>query len=75
MSAAWSLSGIGRSNEAPEAVVETESTLGRIGELLELSGAASNDPEGDPLSFEWRLVSIPRASTLELFEDQVNSHT
>ena len=62
------LSGIGRSNEAPEAVVETESTLGRIGELLELSGAASNDPEGDPLSFEWRFVSIPRASTLELFE-------
>ena len=68
VSAAWSLSGIGRSNEAPEAVVETESTLGRIGELLELSGAASNDPEGDPLSFEWRFVSIPRASTLELFE-------
>ena len=68
VSAAWSLSGIGRSNEAPEAVVETESTLGQIGELLELSGAASNDPEGDPLSFEWRFVSIPQASTLELFE-------
>ena len=44
----------------------TESTLGRIGELFELSGAASNDPEGDPLSFG-ALVSI-LISTLELFE-------
>ena len=68
VSSTWQLSGIGRENLAPDAVIETESTLGRIGELLELSGEASVDPEGDLLQYEWRFVSIPRASTLELFE-------
>ena len=70
VSSTWELSGIGRENVAPEADITTATTLGRIGELLELSGEASTDPEGDPLQFEWSFVSIPRASTLELYDAQ-----
>ena len=68
VSSTWELSGVGRENALPEAVIEADTTLGRIGELIELSGEASSDPEGDPLQFEWSFVSIPRASTLDLYD-------
>lgn len=68
VSASWSLSGTGRSNEPPVATIEASPTSTQTGELLELSGQASVDPEGDPLRYEWSFISIPRSSTLELFE-------
>lgn len=68
VSAIWNLSGTGRSNEPPTAMIQTDLTAAQTGELLELSGQTSFDPEGDPLQFEWSFVSIPRSSTLELFE-------
>ena len=68
VSATWALSGVGRPNTPPEADIQTESNLGRIGELIELSGEGSMDPEGDPLQFKWSFISIPRASTLELYD-------
>lgn len=68
VSSTWELTGIGRDNSAPEAVIETETTLGRIGELLALSGEGSLDPEGDPLRYDWSFIAIPRASTLELYD-------
>jgi hypothetical protein len=47
-------------NEAPIAAVED--TTARVGELAELSGRASADPEGQPLSFRWSLRSRPSGS-------------
>jgi len=35
-----------------------------VGSPLALDGGASTDPNGDPLTFSWRFVSMPLASTL-----------
>ena len=38
----------------------------QLGAVVVLDGAASNDPDGDALSYRWSLVSLPTASTATL---------
>ena len=35
---------------------------GAVGETVQLNGSASSDVDGDPLSFQWNLMSRPRGS-------------
>jgi VCBS repeat-containing protein len=37
-----------------------------LNETVTLNGAGSSDPDGDPLTFSWRLVSLPAGSTATL---------
>lgn len=52
-------------NEPPIADAGVDSTA-TIGELVNLDGSGSSDPNGDPLSFRWSLVSVPTGSSASL---------
>jgi len=49
-------------NLAPTAQIEVDSTLVVAGETVILDGSSSFDPEDDPLSYDWSLVSAPDGS-------------
>lgn len=49
-------------NQAPTAVIMGPTQVD-IGEAARLDGAGSFDPEGDPLSYAWRIVTQPATST------------
>ncbi|HVO29876.1 MAG TPA: S8 family serine peptidase [bacterium] len=54
----------GATNASP--VARTNAPITAIpGLAVTLSAAASTDPDGDPLSFAWRLVSAPTGSTAQ----------
>jgi len=44
---------VGSGNRSPEAVILADPTSGPVGMGVQFSGAASADPDGDSLSFEW----------------------
>ncbi|WP_284216524.1 PKD domain-containing protein, partial [Agaribacter marinus] len=52
-------------NQAPIAAAGEDQTI-ELGNIANLSGIASNDPDDSPtpLSFEWRFVSVPAGSSL-----------
>ena len=50
-------------NQVPEAYGEARRALGRSAHIL-LNGSASQDPDGDTLSYRWSFTSRPASSTL-----------
>lgn len=68
----WNLEVFGKDqNEAPTANAGADQISG-VGNKVELDGTASNDPEGDPLTFEWKFKSIPDGSTTQLSDPKSN---
>lgn len=52
-------------NRAPVANAGADTTV-RVGERAALSGSESSDPDGDPLTYRWRLASRPAGSVAVL---------
>jgi hypothetical protein len=56
---------VSASNLAPTAHAGSD-RLVIVGEVAELDGSASSDPEGDSLTFDWSLLSAPQGSTANI---------
>lgn len=54
-----------RPNDAPTADAGTDQTV-YVGTTVTLNGTGSSDPENDPLSYTWRLVTKPSGSVASL---------
>lgn len=52
---------ISTQNSAPVAIIDGPPSV-HFGATVPLTGARSNDPDGDPLSFNWSLLSAPQGS-------------
>ena len=52
-------------NQPPIANAGPDQTV-TVGTLVTLDGGRSSDPDGDPITFEWRFVSTPEGSAAEL---------
>ena len=55
--------GEGGPNNAPVALAGLDSSA-TVGQVASVDGGASFDPDGDPLTHAWALVSVPAGSTL-----------
>lgn len=53
--------GCGQANQAPTAMINAPA-MGRVGQTLTLDGTGSADPEGDMLTYRWRVASAPANS-------------
>ncbi|BFU94326.1 MAG: hypothetical protein NTNFB02_10480 [Nitrospira sp.] len=53
-------------NEPPVAKAGPDQTGKALGSLITLNGSASSDPNGDPLTYNWTLVSKPAGSGADL---------
>jgi PKD repeat protein len=51
---------------APIAVAKAAKTTATVGDLVELDGSRSSDPEGLPLSFHWDFLEVPVGSSASL---------
>lgn len=60
---------ISTTNSAPVADAGTNRTVDP-GEAIVLDGAASHDADGDPLAFNWSLLSVPPGSATALIDPQ-----
>ena len=54
-----------RENRSPVADAGPDQTV-QVGETVRLDGSDSSDPDGDPLSYEWRFFSRPPSSRAAL---------
>ena len=55
-------------NELPTADAGPDQE-GSVGTRIQLDGAASSDPEGEALTYAWRVVAAPAGSTASLTKD------
>lgn len=55
----------GPANQPPIADAGPDRTV-RVGETVTLDGSRSRDPEGQPLRYQWRIVTSPEGSTATL---------
>lgn len=54
-----------RRNEDPVADISGDTT-GEVGTPVQLDGRGSSDPDGDPISYSWSLVSAPEGSSVTI---------
>ncbi len=52
-------------NQPPVANAGADQTV-TVGTRVTLNGTQSRDPDGDPIAFQWRFVSVPEGSAAEL---------
>lgn len=68
----WNLEVFGKEqNGTPTANAGPDQIAG-VGSKVELDGTGSNDPEGDPLTFEWKFKTIPDGSAVQLSDPKSN---
>ncbi len=60
---------ISSTNLAPVAVATSDFTLAIVGNVVNLDGSDSFDPESDPIIYDWAITSAPVGSTATLLND------
>ncbi len=63
------IAGLGQSNDPPTANAGVDQTVD-TGDLVQLDGSGSSDPENDPLTYAWSLV-VPAGSNASLSDASV----
>lgn len=56
------------SNQAPTAVAEADNTQVTVGQMVQLDGSSSPDPDGDELTYSWTLGDAPPQSVAALVD-------
>ena len=64
-----------QANLAPTARIVATTLAPNVGQAVGLDGSTSSDPEGQVLSFQWTLVSVPTGSTATLTAGTDSAHT
>jgi predicted extracellular nuclease len=59
-------------NRAPVAAINATPSV-RAGEVLVLDGSASGDPDGDAITWAWRIAARPAGATAELVADDAET--
>lgn len=59
----------GDGNRAPVADAGDDDEVG-VGEVVGLDGGGSHDPDGDPITYDWRFVTRPGSSSASLVDDE-----